>query len=171
MTTRLDQESQGLRIYAPVLSLFPPLLAPALAALPLGSANDLVHRSFSELEPGAGRGAWCGLFVLDPFTRWSELLSELRRFGFRGIANYPPLPVFGGEDGEALAVSGYSTSAEIAKLAAMSLDGFEPLFIGHDEAALTEARAVLGSSCHVLRVDGLTYPAFNQTFPSSTRTG
>jgi predicted TIM-barrel enzyme len=146
-------------IYAPIMGQFPRHLAAQMALLPLSNVNDVLAHSLSTAENLGSSDCYCGTFILDPFTRWPELLQKVRQSGFHRICNYPPLPVLGGEDDEALAASGFTDVNEIHKLADFAADGFEVAFVSRTPDLSAESLALLRSlNCPVCLLSDLSFP-------------
>lgn len=146
-------------IYAPVIGQFPSHLAARMALLPLGNANDVLTHSLSTAGNVGSSDCYCGTFILDPFTRWPELLQKVRQSGFRRICNYPPLPLLGGADDQALTASGFTDVNEIHKLADFAADGFEVAFVSRTPELSEECLALLRSlNCPVCLLNDLSFP-------------
>ena len=77
--------------------------------------------------------------MLDPFLKWNEFAPLLRRAGFTGICNFPPLPEFDAEEERALTASEYTFKSEVDRLNDFAGTEFELLVVCTTEDCLTQA--------------------------------
>lgn len=130
-------------IYAPVLQDFPKGLATDMIQLPIGNLNQSTARHIASIADRSSKESFCGVFALDPFTQWNDFLSQIRAAGFRGVCNYPSLPVFGPEEIIALNASGFSFESELEVLIGFAKGGMDVAAICPSEDDFAIAWAVL----------------------------
>lgn len=130
-------------IYAPALQDFPKGLATYMIQLPIGNLNQSTARHIASIADRSSKESFCGVFALDPFTQWKEFLSQIRAAGFRGVCNYPSLPVFGPEEKTALVASGFSFESELEVLVGFAKDGIDVAAICPSQDDFVLARAAL----------------------------
>lgn len=137
------ERSEVVSIFVPAIAQFPPDFAIAALSFPFVNVNNQTVRYLTTSDASAPVNCYCGLFILDPFTNWDEVVPKIQNAGFRGICNFPSLPSFDNEETLALKASGYSYEAEVSKVKELSKYGLDLLVTYQSERQLEQAQKIL----------------------------
>lgn len=153
------QITEGVSVFAPAVAQFPTEIAMASLMLPLTNVNNETVRFLGATGASAPSNCYCGVFALDPFTNWEELMPLILNARFCGVCNFPMLPEFDDEENGALESSGYSYQTEMHKMQELSRFGLELLIVHRSEHQHSLAKnALRGLDAKYVSIDLITYP-------------
>lgn len=138
----ISPDDEKVVIFAPAVISLTHAWPLEVATLPLCNLNAITLAALKKLEPGRRQSAYCGIFTLDPFTNWSELVRAVENAGFAGLCNYPTLPDFGESEKDSLAASGYSYEQELGTLRGLATEHLELAVYGPSDDHQAQAKLI-----------------------------
>jgi len=114
-------------VFLPALAPFPPESWPLTGLLPVLDINGTLTAALAARQAFQSAPPIAGVFACDPFLRFADLVSVLRRAGVTEVVNFPTLQFFGGETSAALAAVGYRAETEFRLLQRLAEQGFSPI--------------------------------------------